>query len=233
MSGIENIKKKYKNYTNGTKQITTFLNEQDLNVAFNDENIELLLKQHPNENKVQNIEYLIVRIRPPYNKRALFIKNFNASSEDDVSYKYCLRSLYGLYDSKKNNMSRILSAFRDSTFETRKINFFYNQNISYGVNNEYIGLCANCKTESKINVDHYEIPFKKIFDDFLKNNTEVIVEYINVFENEKKCYEFTDITLKDKWVNYHDKIATYRLLCNTCNSSLGTYGYKNPNPAIC
>ena len=35
-------------------------------------------------------EYLIVKIRPPYNKKSLFVKNIREHDEQNVSYKYCL-----------------------------------------------------------------------------------------------------------------------------------------------
>ena len=34
-----------------------------------------------------------------------------------------------------------------------------------------------------------------------------------------------DENLASKWLNYHDNKAQYRLLCSSCNSHFGSYGY--------
>jgi len=91
---IESIKKKFKNMTNGTKLITELIKHQPIGLHFRDEEIELLLKQHPNQGKITEIEYLVVQIRRPYNQPALFVKNTTDILEQDISYKYCLKALY-------------------------------------------------------------------------------------------------------------------------------------------
>jgi hypothetical protein len=49
---------------------------------------------------------------------------------------------------------------------------------------------------------------------------------LKVFENDKKMFEFEDKNITESWINYHDSRATFRILCNSCNSSNGCYGYK-------
>ena len=121
---IESIKKTFKNLTNGAKHITTIINNQPINISFINEEIELLLKQHPNKEKITDIEYLVVRIRPPYNKKSLYVKNITDDYEQDVSYKYCLKSLYGKYSEENNNRDRIIRAFRDTVGNSKKRKFF-------------------------------------------------------------------------------------------------------------
>lgn len=51
------------------------------------------------------------------------------------------------------------------------------------------------------------------------------IHNIDVYEV-NNVYTFKDKVLENKWVLYHDSVAVFRLLCNKCNSSLGSYGYK-------
>ena len=70
----DTLKLKLVNLTKGIKYITSIIINKNVNIPFRDEEIELLLKQHPNEKKITDIEYLVVRIRPPFNGKALYIK---------------------------------------------------------------------------------------------------------------------------------------------------------------
>jgi len=221
---IESIKKTFKNLTNGTKHITTIISNQPINIPFRNEEIELLLKQHPNKEKITDIEYLIVKIRPPYNTKSLYVKNINDDLEEDVSYKYCLKSLYGKYSKENNNRDRIIRAFRDTISNSKKRKFFLDTEYNIDDNGNYIGICENCKKNDKIHIDHFMVSFQQILDDFVKHR---IVSFLNleVYEN-NNLYEFTDKKISEDWINFHDEKAEYRVLCPSCNISLSSYGYK-------
>lgn len=49
---------------------------------------------------------------------------------------------------------------------------------------------------------------------------------LKVFENNDNEFEFENKTMEKKWVQYHDDKAIFRFLCNSCNCSNGSYGYK-------
>jgi hypothetical protein len=214
---IDNLKKKYKNLTQGTKILTLIITTKPIDTPFRDNDIELLIKQHPNEKKIKNIEYLIIRIRPPYNQPALFIKNIDNDKEDDVSYKSCLKNLFGKYDREENNKDRILRTFRDSISNSKKKNYFLFN---------YDNGCENCSSFDNINIDHYNLSFQKILDNFLSSNSNIKFLSLKVFENANNIFEFEDKNITEKWIEYHDSRATFRILCKSCNSSNGSYGYK-------
>ena len=221
---IESIKKTFKNLTNGTKHITTTITNQPINIPFRNEEIELLLKQHPNKEKITDIEYLVVKIRPPYNKKSLYVKNITDDDEQDVSYKYCLKSLYGKYSKENNNRDRIIRAFRDTIGNSKKRKFFLETDYNIDDNGNYIGICENCKKTDKIHIDHYMHSFQQILDDFIQKQS-ITFSKLEVYEN-NNLYEFTDKKIAEDWINFHDEKAEYRVLCPSCNISLSSYGYK-------
>jgi hypothetical protein len=221
---LDSIKQKFKNLTNGTKYITSIINKQPKDIPFRDEEIELLLKQHPHEGKVKDIEYLVVKIRPPYNTKSLYIKNTTDNDEQDVSYKYSLKALYGKYSKETNKHDRTIRAFRDSIGNSKKRKFFFENNISINEDGDYIGLCENCKKTDKIHIDHYIVTFQQILDDFIQER-QIDFSNLEVYE-EDNLYYFNDNILMQDWINFHDGKVEYRVLCPPCNMSLGSYGYK-------
>ena len=89
-----------------------------------------------------------------------------------------------------------------------------------------MGKCENCLIETEnITTDHYPLVYKKIFDDFIKNNN-INLYNIDIFENKQNELRIKDTNLASKWLSHHDNIAKYRLLCSSCNSHFGSYGYK-------
>lgn len=221
---IDSIKKSFKNLTNGTKAITIIINNQPINIHFRNEEIELLLKQHPNKEKITDIEYLVVKIRPPYNKKSLYVKNTSDDEEQDVSYKYCLKSLYGKYSKEDNNRDRIIRAFRDTIGNSKKRKFFLKSDYNIDDDGNYIGLCNNCKKTDKIHIDHYILSFQQILDEFIQKQT-ITFSKLEVYED-NNLYEFTNKKIKEDWIIFHDEKVEYRLLCPSCNMSLSSYGYK-------
>jgi len=49
---------------------------------------------------------------------------------------------------------------------------------------------------------------------------------IDIFENERNEIRIKDEKLASKWLSHHDNISQYRLLCKSCNSHFGSYGYQ-------
>lgn len=220
------LQNKFVNLTNGTKQITSFVNSQKINQPFRDNDIETLLTYHPNEEKIKDIEYLIIRIRPPFNGRALYVKNKCEETENDVSYKYCLRALFNKYSKAENNVNRIMRTFRDVIANTKKKQFFLNLKSN---------TCQQCETTiflqktpedfPNLHIDHYKYTFQQILDEFVFE-TNIDLTSIKVFENNNNEFEFEDKIFQKKWIDYHDKRAIFKALCKKCNLTNGTYGYK-------
>ena len=92
---MEELKTKLKNIQNGTKYITNIINiqelNQELNQEFKNEELELLLKNHPNieEKGINELEYLKVKLISPYNTRGLYIKSVKKMKKK----KYLIKSV--------------------------------------------------------------------------------------------------------------------------------------------
>jgi len=224
-------KNKYKNITNAKKYFSNLLKKYEENINFNNNEILELLEYHPTKNiKKENIEYLVMKKRPPYYKLALYYKIDNklddrdsganpnkkgTSSLSDISYQECLKVLYNKYNKEDNIIYDINQAFRNISERGTKKDFKLNNN-----NN----ICTNCNIKTdKLETDHYPIPYKKILDDFIKDNN------INLpklkYKKINNQYYLDDKPLSNNFLNYHDKIAKYRLLCKSCNCHFGSYGY--------
>ena len=212
------LQQKFVNMTNGTRIVTSLINNKSIGTPFHDNDLESLLKCHPNVDKVRNIEYLVVRKRPPHYRPALYIKNEGEESEDDVSYKQCLRALFYKYSKTDNNANRITGTFRATIHNTKRKEFKLNFTSN---------ICQQCENgiENDLHIDHYKYTFQQILDEFI-GDTKIYFHSIKVFENDNNEYEFKDKDLQQNWVNYHDNKAVFKALCQTCNLSNGTYGYK-------
>jgi hypothetical protein len=223
MVSSKELKKILKNLTNGKKYITNFINNQPVDIPFNNDIIQLLLTFHPNKNgkNIDNIEHTIVRHRPPYNHKSLYIKTKDRA-EDDISYVLCLKVLYDKYDRTQHTIADITSTFRNTISNTSRQLFFFNKCVLE--NNEYLGICVICNKKDKPDIDHYPISFQQILDEFLTENN-IILENVK-FKEIDNCFEFTDYEFQNKWIRHHDKIAKFRVLCKYCNRSNGSNGYK-------
>ena len=77
-------------------------------------------------------------------------------------------------------------------------------------------ICAICGFEDYIQIDHV-ILFKKLYDDFLKQNTlKIPTEFDNTYFNSAK-FKDDDVEFKNSCATYHKKHAILRCLCNKCN----------------
>jgi hypothetical protein len=227
-------KLKYKNITNAKKYFSNLLKQYNENINFNNNEILELLEYHPTKDiKKENIEYLVMKKRPPYYKIALYYKINNklderdsganphingTSSVSDISYIECLKVLYNKYNKEDNIIYDINQALRNISERGTKKDY---KLLALQNNNN---ICTNCNIKTnKLETDHYPIPYKKILDDFIKDNN------INLpklkYKKINNIYYLDDKTLSNKFLNYHDKTAKYRLLCKSCNCHFGSYGY--------
>ena len=73
---MSSLKKELKNLTTGYKVITNIIKNKVVNLKFKDDpTIFTLLEYHPTKTIPKtNIEYLVVRLRKPYNNLSLFYK---------------------------------------------------------------------------------------------------------------------------------------------------------------
>jgi hypothetical protein len=210
----DELKEKLKNKTNATKIITNKIKTIEHNKEFDDKLIKSILQFHPNKEKkdVNNILYLIIKNRPPFNKPSLYIKTIN-NNLDDISYKQCIDTIFEKFDKNLYDYNHIISAFRNAIGTTKKKDFY--------INNKKI--CSLCSNLEHIEVDHYPIPFSKILDDFIKDNN-IIINTLKYIELDN-IIELQDKNIKNDFIEYHDKIVNFRFLCRTCNSKNGCNTY--------
>ena len=212
------------NMTQANKYIGNIIKELPIEENIENRILIELVNSHPtkqiNEN---NVEWFKIKIRPPFNKPALFYKYKNSTNEDDISWKLCIRNLYGKYKRDKEYEKDVKIAFRnESHIGTKKQYFIHNTTIN---NKIFMGICNNCNSKTKnITTDHYKLSYKEIFDNFIEINNINLLN-IDIFENEYNEIRLKDENLASKWLNFHDNRAQYRLLCGSCNSHFGCYGY--------
>jgi len=186
--------------------------------------IKEVIEYHPMKNiKVDDMEWLKIKIRPPYNTLSLFYKYKNIP-EDDISWKLCIRNYYGKYKPLQLKIQDIHTAFRNEAYfgnlEIYRKKYLYADDAK----------CSECSKDieskcSKLVVDHYPTPFKKIYDSFIEEKNIELIKTI-VYENFDNMIRLKDNILTKEWLKYHDNKAEFRLLCKSCNSHFGSYGYK-------
>jgi len=210
--------------TQAIKYISDIIKKLPIEENIQDKHIIELVKYHPTKQiNINNVIWFKMKLRPPFNKPALHYKYKNSDIIDDISWKLCIKNLYKKYNRDKEYENDVKSAFRnESHIGTKKNYFITNTTIN---NNIFIGKCQNCNVITEnITTDHYPIVYKEIFNDFIKINN-INLSNIDIFENDQNEIRLNDRILASKWLKFHDNKAQYRLLCNSCNSYFGSYGY--------
>lgn len=222
---MSSLKAKLKNVTNAKSYITSILQGYKENDIVDNSDVLELLSYHPTKHINQdNIDYLIMKPRKPYNNLALFYRYKNGSIEDDVSYILCIKNLFGKYSRDKQYEEDVMTAFRNESHIGSKKSYFINN--TQVENDVFIGTCSHCKITTKdITTDHHIVSYKQLFQGFVKQQNIVLSE-VEVFENELNELRIRDENLAHTWRLYHDSHAKYRLLCKSCNSHFGSYGFK-------
>ena len=207
------LKNLFETFNNGRKMITARLKNYNMYSKFNDELIENLLRNHPTK-KISNIEYLIIKPHEIYRSRTLYFKQPN-QAEDNVSYKLCIQNIFGQYSTEKNTKANKISSFRNSISNTKRAVFYSNLKSK---------CCEECGIlHSSPHIDHYKIPFKHILEQFLHQSNLEIQNIETYYKNSQ--HHIADISLKNEFIDYHDEIVEYKLLCPECNIRNGTYGF--------
>lgn len=79
--------------------------------------------------------------------------------------------------------------------------------------------CAACGAVDDLTTDHFAPPFDEIASGFILENG--LPEIVGPSEKTKVVSEFANFAVKAKWIAYHAALATYQILCRSCNSSKG------------
>jgi hypothetical protein len=78
--------------------------------------------------------------------------------------------------------------------------------------------CRICKVSGKeveYQVDHKKKPFSKIKQDFLKTIDYDLQQ--DIYSDKKRLPQLKDSEYKQQWIEYHNSIAKYQILCRKCN----------------
>ena len=210
--------KQFTGYGQARKYLTNYLSELPFGTRIEDKDIIELMRHHPRKNidTIHSLEWKSYRRGERLVHGALYFRRTADGEEDDISYVSCLKNLFGL----KDRPDRVQEAFHDAIFDTPKKTAFYNSHHGEPCNE-----CGKATGTGPDVVDHFRLSFREIVERFLATKQKYRNE-IDVFERLDKLYDFRDQALKQEWIAFHDSVATYRLLCGKCNSSMGSYGYR-------
>lgn len=92
-------------------------------------------------------------------------------------------------------------------------------------NNQSKYICELCNGTNRIEIDHHskEMPFAKLYIDFMKINTLPIPTSFNDTNRYMACFKEENSSFEKKWVFYHKNNAILRMLCRNCNGSQPKY----------
>jgi hypothetical protein len=172
-----------------------------------------LCKRHPNYFEKTNnlVDFQIYQ--DALNKRGLALNIVNHDNTfTEISWKICVSGKCKSPKTLFNSALRYCISYQIKEFKEKS-------DLSY---------CRECKCSLKyknIHIDHYEIQFIKLVEDFLELNREIIIP--TKYNKRDKTFEtlFKD---EHKYIGklfelYHLQNATLRVLCETCNLTREKY----------
>lgn len=176
--------------------------------------LQALSQFHPNRRFPPNAVFVFRRCEP-YFTLVLYVEA-KSGGYVDFSWIKCVENLYGGYDRDRVHRQNTLNALRNEAFKSTAIQ---------KARAELGSICARCKNRcQKLVVDHAEKPFSKIVDEFLASRGLVLGDLkIRGSRNDG----FKLMKLGKAWRKFHDENAVLEGLCNTCNCSLGSRGYRH------
>jgi ribonuclease HI/viroplasmin and RNaseH domain-containing protein len=159
-----------------------------------------LFTRHPNWlEKTENMKDVKIRNNKIYlNQKEVLIEKENGDLEDISVLNKCI--------SGKETNNNLNIAMR---------NAIENQIQQFKKNNEL--KCEECGTNASLEVDHVNILFIELYENFLKDRTDIPNEFNNTISN-SKCFKPENIKFEEEWKKYHETNAELRILCNKCNN---------------
>jgi len=155
---------------------------------------------------------IFVDTNKKYNTRGFFIEREDGT-RTDFSFYECIYPTKGyrsdFIKAARAAIENDIIDFRDSYFS-----FSYNLNCP---------LCSIEMSKNNSHIDHYPIKFRDLLNNFIILNNIEDFKKITEPENWDNILgvEITDITVKEKWIQYHKEHAKLRAICPKCNLKLG------------
>lgn len=215
---IEELRDLFKTVAGGRRYMAALLAEHAEGAEFQCPVVHGLVLAHP-RCEAKNLHAVVsfsMRRRPPFSVRCLHTL-FPDGTHDDVSYIQCLQAVFAAYDAKRHDRLEVTYALRTAISSTKRKAF---------LDAEGGGACAECgETEGPMQADHYPLPFAAIVDAFMASKG-IALHGVEVARDQRKSNQVADPALRAEWVAFHDHLATFALLCPSCNTRAGTHGYK-------
>lgn len=143
----------------------------------------------------------------------LFLCNKNGDVYDNIGWRTCVK-MFKKSHGKSHDERKKLLAMRNATWSSEKRLKFIASNTTRNEDGTLIGDCTQCgHTRVNVDVDHYMTPFSEIAKSWKSP------KYLEFVLIDNKTH-FKD-KIEAQWLEFHDNIATYRVLCKSCNSSNG------------
>ena len=209
-----------------TDHCQTLLKEKEIGKVFHDD----LLKRMVNaqnillgyDNNIADLAFKI-KLHPKFKT-----KGFRLVKGQGVvalwGYKKCINDIFKKQNkNKKDNhgermmkmmtkkMPKKEKSMRDIVWRHKRMRFL--KSHAQFVRRVPMAECMLCHQLSKVAVDHFPISFQQIQDEFW------VLNGVRGDSKRKRAWD-------KAWVEYHDKRAEFRLLCKSCNSKGGNYGYE-------
>lgn len=167
-----------------------------------------ILKRHPDwPYKSENMCNMKI-VKDTLNRKALkimIIKNYGGVI--DISWRCAISGKH------KTSKNELMSAMRSSVDE---------QTYQFRTEHKY-DRCQLCDSSKRLDVDHNDTKnsaFDELAYNFIQENNEIKIPnefgesndttHRRIFLEKDKCF-------RDKWVEYHRKHASLRMLCHNCN----------------
>lgn len=161
------------------------------------EKLSLLIKTHPNYSTWKNQKPLKMKIiKKKYIQLHILFEG--TKRYRIVSWVQCCK--------KVTKKDPLVESMRQSI--KRQITIYKNNNL--------LKQCKICDVTTNIEVDHHPLKFAEIKNDFLLTQ----VPPMQFTYHPKRGYAMfhkNNALFKKDWQQYHNKHATYRYLCSTCN----------------
>ena len=208
----DTLKSVLKNRTQGKKTCGDILKTYPIGELFNHPTISAVLEFHP-EKDTSELEYCVMRLGEIYRTPTLFYK-CPGYEETSISWITCIENLFEKFNSARNHIRDVTQAMRIAITEQTRT--FRTANTEDGCS-----LCKLCNmlcgpgTEKVLHVDHHIIPFKFILEQFCKESA-LDLTTVEVVDS-----LLADTELRQRWETHHAELATYQILCKSCNLTKG------------
>lgn len=217
------LKDKCSSIKKAKEYIRTLLERYKEDEIIDNECINELVQYHPSKSiDVSKVEWFKQFPRSPFRDLALFYKYYNNDKIDDFSRNAAIENLYGKYKPDEHHKKCVTNAFRCEVHYGAKIAFFLEHTTRLD-DEEYEGQCEACNTRCKPTTDHKDVPFCVILERFLEEK-KLRLEDLRTCEDEHFKIRLQDRSLAALWLQFHDEHASYRILCQSCNSHFGARG---------